>query len=71
MNSDMWATHFLLGMMTGQQPIGMAHVLSWAGASLRTSSMFYKAILQSVLLYSSETWTLSSAMLTVLGGFHN
>ena len=29
-------------------------------ASPRTSSMFYQAIVQSVLLYGSETWTLSA-----------
>ena len=49
----------------------IACMLSWTGASLRTSSMFYKAVVQSVLLYGSKTWTLSSTMLKVLGGFHN
>ena len=49
----------------------IARVLSWTGASLRTSSMFYKAIVQSVLLYGYETWTLSATMLKALGGFHN
>ena len=33
--------------------------------------MFYKAIVQSVLLYGSETWTIRPAMLKVLESFHN
>ena len=49
----------------------IARVLSRTGASPRTSSMFYQAVVQSVLLYSSETWTLSATMLKALGGFHN
>ena len=49
----------------------IAHVLSRTGASPRTSSMFYQAVVQSVLLYGSETWTLSATMLKALGGFHN
>ena len=49
----------------------IAHVLSRTGASPCTSSMFYKAIVQSVLLFGYETWTLSATMLKALGGFHN
>jgi L-rhamnose mutarotase len=32
--------------------------------------MFYKAVVQSVLLFGSETWVLSQPMLTALEGFH-
>jgi hypothetical protein len=32
--------------------------------------MFYKAVVQSVLLYGSETWVLSPKMLSKLEGFH-
>jgi hypothetical protein len=32
--------------------------------------MFYKAFIQSVLLYGSETWVLSPKMLSKLEGFH-
>ena len=81
-SSNIWDAHFHLRMMTGQQCnqnlskarkqwARIAHVLSRTGASPRTSSMFYKAVVQSVLLYGSETWTLSATMLKVLRGFHN
>jgi hypothetical protein len=33
--------------------------------------MFYKAIVQAILLYGSETWTITSAMMKALRGFHN
>ncbi len=35
----------------------------------RTSAKFYKAIMQSVLLYRSETWVLSKAVMARLKGF--
>ena len=46
-------------------------LLAREGASPRVSSMFYKAIIQSVLLYGSETWVISSSMLKTLEGFHS
>jgi hypothetical protein len=36
----------------------------------RVSAKFYKAIVQSVLLYGSKTWVLSPAVLARLEGFH-
>ena len=36
----------------------------------RVSAKFYKAIVQSVLLYGSKTWVLSTAALARLEGFH-
>jgi hypothetical protein len=36
----------------------------------RVSAKFYKAIVQSVLLYGSKTWVLSLAVLARLEGFH-
>jgi hypothetical protein len=43
----------------------------WAqnGAPM-TSALFYKAVVQSVLFYSSETWVLSKTVLARLEGFH-
>ena len=32
--------------------------------------MFYKAVVQSVLLYGSETWNLTKTVLARLEGFH-
>ncbi len=47
----------------------------WAGVATgecapTVSAKFYKAIVQSVLLYGSETWVLSSALMARLEGFH-
>ena len=33
--------------------------------------MFYKAVVQSVLLYGSESWVVAPAVLKVLEGFHH
>ena len=33
--------------------------------------MFYKAVVQAVLLYGSETWVLTQSMRNVLTGFHH
>ncbi len=45
-------------------------MLRWENAPPRVSAKFYKAIVQSVLLYGSETWVLSPAALARLEGFH-
>ncbi|EJK68610.1 hypothetical protein THAOC_10191, partial [Thalassiosira oceanica] len=36
----------------------------------RVCGMFYKAVIQSVLLYGSETWSLSDSSMSRLEGFH-
>jgi len=41
------------------------------GASPRAMAMFYKAVVQSVLLYGCETWNLNDQMLNTLRGFHH
>jgi hypothetical protein len=45
--------------------------LSKTGVSPRHIGYFYKAIVQSVLLYWSETWTVTPQMLATLDGFHH
>ena len=34
-------------------------------------AMFYKAVVQSVLLFGSETWVMSDRMMQALRGFHH
>jgi hypothetical protein len=46
-------------------------VLVREGANERVSGYFYKAVVQSVVLYGCETWTLDVAKLQALQGFHN
>ncbi len=48
----------------------VGQVLQRENAPPRVSTKFYKAIVQSVLLYGSETWVLSPAVLARLKGFH-
>jgi hypothetical protein len=48
----------------------ISRVLIRDGATPRISSMFYKAVVQSVLLYGSETWVLPPNILSKLEGFH-
>ena len=40
-------------------------------SSRKPMANFYKAVVQQVLLYGSETWTLSTAMLSKLNSFHH
>jgi len=48
----------------------IGQVLRQENAPPRVSAKFYKAIVQSILLYGSETWVLSSAVMARLEGFH-
>lgn len=46
-------------------------ILARDGASPWVSGMFYKAIVQAVLLYGSETWVITQPMMKALEGFHH
>ena len=48
----------------------ISHVLRAEIISPRTCGMFYKATLQAVLLYGSETWSLALLSVKRLEGFH-
>jgi hypothetical protein len=48
----------------------VSRVLRAENASSEVSGVFYKATVQTVLLFGSETWKLSSASLKSLEGFH-
>ena len=49
----------------------ISRVLVREKASPRVSAMFYKVAVQAVLLYSCETWSLTSRMLDILESFHH
>ena len=49
----------------------VSHVLNSQGASSRARGYFYKAIIQAVLLYGSESWTLSERTLKLFRSFHS
>lgn len=49
----------------------ISRILTREGAQPAVSAMFYKAIVQTVLLYGSETWTTTQSMLKILNGFHH
>jgi hypothetical protein len=46
------------------------HVLRAEHASPQTCGIFYKATVQAVLLYGSETWSLPPSSVKQLEGFH-
>jgi hypothetical protein len=48
----------------------VSHVLRVENASSEASGVFYKATVQAVLLFGSETWKLSPVSLKSLEGFH-
>ena len=49
----------------------VARILVRDGASRAAMGMFYKGIVQAILLYGCETWTLTNPMIKVLEGFHH
>jgi hypothetical protein len=49
----------------------VSRVLSRQGADPKVSGYFYKAVVQSVLLYGCETWVVSKQILVSLEGFHH
>jgi hypothetical protein len=49
----------------------VSRVLCRQGASPRVSAMFYKAIVQSVLLFGSDSWVLTESMIHLLNAFHH
>jgi hypothetical protein len=48
----------------------VGQVLQAENVPPRVAAKFYKAVVQAVLLYGSETWVLSTTALASLGGFH-
>ena len=49
----------------------LSRLLVQEGATPRVSGNFYKAIVQSVLLFGSETWVWTKSMRLALRGFHH
>jgi len=49
----------------------VTRILTREGASPKVSAMFYKAVVQSVLLFGCETWVESNAIMRSLKGFHH
>ena len=49
----------------------VSRILVREGATPRVSGRFHKAIVQSVLLFGSETWVWTESMRQTLRGFHN
>ena len=48
----------------------VSNVLRAQNAASRISAKFYKAVVQSLLLYGSETWVISKSVMARLEGFH-
>ena len=49
----------------------VSRILTCEGATPKVSAMFYKAVVQSVLLFSCETWVESDVIARSLDGFHH
>ena len=48
----------------------MLWILSREGAMTRVYGLFFKAVIQAVMLFGAETWVVTPRMGTALGGFH-
>ena len=65
----------LQGLVSGNMienfPFALSDVTNTkVNATPRVAAKFYKAVVQSVLLFGSETWNLTRAVLAQLEGFH-
>ena len=49
----------------------MARILVQEGANTQVLGIYFKAVIQAVLLFGSKTWTATPCMGQDLGGFHN
>ena len=49
----------------------MDKLLTKTGSTAREQTMMYKAVVQKVLLYRSESWVVKVSMLKLLEEFHN
>ena len=45
-------------------------LIQWEGADPRVAEMFYRAVVQAIILYESETWVLLAAMERKVEGTH-
>jgi hypothetical protein len=52
------------------KPVRVSNVLRAQNAPPRISAKFYTAVVQSLLLYGSETWVISKSVMARLEGFH-
>ena len=45
-------------------------MLQWDGVDSQVSALFYRAVIQAVLMFGSESWTLSDVMIREVEGSH-
>jgi hypothetical protein len=69
-NSDWEAAKFNLHKARTRW-MNISRILTRTSASPRISSLFYKATIQTVLLYGSETWVINDEILHLLLSFHH
>ena len=46
-------------------------IMGWEGADTRTSSTFFKEVVQVIILFRSETWVMTPIIGLAFGGFHH
>ena len=49
----------------------MSGVIVKAGVKIQSREIFYNVVVQVVLIYGSEIWAITDAMMKVLEGFHH
>ena len=69
-NSDWPAVYQNLNKARRQWGV-IARVLAKTGSMVRARGMMYKAVGQFMILYRSNSWVVTGAMLKVVEGFHH
>ena len=49
----------------------ISRILWWEGEDTLTPGIFYKLVVQATLLFSAETWVITSRVESTLGSFHH
>jgi hypothetical protein len=69
-DDDDWLAVLRNVAKTQQRLAYISRILRREGATSKISTMFYKAVIQKILLFGSESWVLAPIMLGKLEGFH-
>ena len=50
--------------------ITLGKIFQWEGAEILVSSLFYRAVIQAVLMSRSESWSISDMIMNAVEGTH-
>ena len=70
-NNSIWAAVYHNLRKAWQRWVMISKVMNNMGATVQVCEVLYKVVAHMVLLYGSNIWVMTGAMLKVLEGFHH